>query len=78
MDMNEPLKDDIRMSFLLPSDIHQHFIDTIPWGVRSHFLRRLIEIALARIGKGGNEVIGAIIAGDYDPLMRGEGDGKTT
>ena len=59
-----------RMSFNIPVELYDRLKETIPWGNRGHFLERLLEIALNSVEKGGYEIIGAIYAGDYDPLFR--------
>ncbi len=62
---------DARLSFNLPRDLHGRLKAVCPHGVQSTLLRKLVEIAVKRIEKGGNPVIGAIIMGDYDPFQKG-------
>ena len=57
-----------RVSFSLPTELHEKMKKTIPWGIRSYFFRKIVEISLNRIAEGGYEVIGAVLSGDYDPL----------
>lgn len=73
--MVEIQEDVKRMSLAIPRPLYNKLQATIPWGVRSHFLRKLIEIALGRIERGGFEVVGAILADEYDPLQRRESNG---
>ena len=63
-----------KVSYDIPVALHDKLVATIPWGVRSEFFRKLIEIALDRIEGGGYVVIGAILSGDYDPLQKRLGE----
>lgn len=71
--MNEQMLDEkreemIRMSFDIPKSLHTRLKAVIPWGVKSEFMRRTIEHAVARVEKGGAPIIGGIIAGDINPF----------
>lgn len=59
----------LTISFKIDKEIHERLKATVPYGVRSHFFRRILELALSRLEVGGYEVIGAIMAGDFDPLQ---------
>lgn len=71
----------VRLSFDLPNDLHSRFVEQIPWGIRSQFIRKLIELALNRVENFGPAVLGAVLMGEFDVLgqpMREEGkDGQT-
>jgi len=69
------MEEDItRMSFNLPRNIYRRFIDQVPHGVRSTFLRKLVEIAITRVEIGGAPILGAIIKGDFDPFQKIKGE----
>jgi hypothetical protein len=70
VNLNET-SNDARLSFNLPRDLHKRLKDVCPHGVQSTLLRKLVEVAVKRIEKGGAPVIGAIICGDYDPFQKG-------
>ena len=67
----EEVSNDARLSFNLPRDLHRRLKAACPHGVQSTLMRKLVEIAVKRIEKGGAPVIGAIITGDYDPFQKG-------
>ena len=65
------LEDVVRISFNLPRDLHTRLTDALPWGVKSTFFRKIVEIAVDRIEKGGYAVVGGILKGDVDPFQKG-------
>ena len=69
------MEEHTRMSFSLPEDTYERFVEAIPWGVRSHFLRQIVETAVEVVEEGGYEVIGAIMSGDFK-LFRWKRGGK--
>jgi hypothetical protein len=76
MPEEKQVEDTIRVSFNLPKELHTRVTDLIPWGVKSNFFRKIVEIACNRIDEGGYVVIGAILKGDFDPFQKGGGSGK--
>lgn len=71
------IKDTVRVSFDVSPEIHARFADCIKYGNKSDLLRKVFELTVAKIEEGGYLMIGAIMAGDFDPLFREEKDGKT-
>lgn len=65
------LLEDVRVSFIIPRELHEKVTRTIPWGARTHFFNKLLELGMHRVEKGGYEVLGAIVSGDYDLLGGG-------
>jgi len=70
----EDLTGIVRVSFTIDRSLYERMQSIVPWGVRSHFFAKILEMALDRIAEGGYEVIAAVLAGDYDPLRGGEND----
>ena len=68
----KPVEDTIKVSFTLPRDLHTRLQDALPWGVKSTFFRKIVEIAVERIEAGGYVVIGGILKGDIDPFQKGD------
>jgi hypothetical protein len=68
--MTTSQEEGVRMSFNVPIELYQKFKATLPWGIRSHFIRAILELSLSRISEGGDAVLGAIIHGDFDPLQK--------
>ena len=65
----DELKEETRVSFAIPTSLHDKLIQSIPWGVRSHFFRAILELAMDRLEKVGprsHEAIGAIICKEWD------------
>jgi len=56
------------MTIQIPRETYDKFVCVFPWGVRGKFISRLIELAMVKIGKGGDIMIGAIMRGDFDPI----------
>jgi len=68
---DEYIKEDvIRQSFDLPTDLHKKLGYYLPYGTKRHFFIKITEIAIQGIERGGYEVIGAILQGDYLPLLK--------
>lgn len=65
------VEDEVKASSIyIPMSLRSRLNATIPWGVRGKFIQKLIETALDRIEDRGYEVLGGVIAGDYDPFQR--------
>lgn len=60
---------EIRLSFDIPESLHNKLQSLIPWGVRSTFYRKLMEVAAHKLERGGPAVLGAVIRGDIDPFL---------
>lgn len=69
---DKSVEDVARISFNLPRDLHNRLTDALPWGVKSTFFRKIVEIAVDRIERGGYEVVGGILKGDIDPFQKGD------
>lgn len=65
------LEEKTRMSLSITTLLHNRIADKIPWGIRSRFIEKLLEIAMDRVDKGGDVVLGAILLGKYDPFQKG-------
>ena len=73
------LKERVRVSFDVDPKIHARFDACIRRGNKGDLLRKVFELTTKRIEEGGYLMIGAIMAGDFDPLFeRRPKDGKTT
>lgn len=59
----------IRYSFDLPRELHEKLAHFLPYGTKKYFLVRIIEHAIEGMEAGGYEVVGAILQGDYNPLI---------
>ena len=59
----------VRMSFNLPVEVYEELSTTFQWGQRGRFIAAVVELALNKVRTGGYATIGAIIVGDYDPLL---------
>ena len=75
----DPLVDEdvemVKMSFSLPRPLYDKFTSTVPWGLRGHYIRAMMNLSLERMGREGSyEILGAIMAGEYDPCTTGEKD----
>lgn len=66
--MNYPNVDEgdlARASFSLPKTTKNRLDSMLPWGVRSHFVGKVLDAALDVVEKGGYTAIGAIMSGDF-------------
>jgi hypothetical protein len=67
----EPIMDErevVRCSFDMRKDLHEKLCYHLPYGTKSHFYNKIMEIAVDGIEYGGYEVVGAILKGDLNPL----------
>lgn len=62
-------EDTIRYSFDLPKSLHDKLCHYLPYGTKKYFLVRIIEHAVDGMECGGYAVVGAILQGDYNPLI---------
>jgi hypothetical protein len=66
------------MSFDLPVEIYEELDATFDWGQKGKFIAAVVTLAMNKLRQAsfskskGYEVIGAIMAGDYDPLLSTE------
>lgn len=61
-------KEVVRCSFDMRKDLHDKLCFYLPYGTKSHFYNKIMEIAVDGIEHGGYEVIGAVLKGDLNPL----------
>lgn len=66
------VEDIVRVSFNLPRELHTRLNNIMPWGTKSNFFRKIVEIAVDRVEVGGAPILGAIFKGDFDPFQKGK------
>lgn len=52
----------MRLNVDLPDDIHNAFIDSIPWGYKSQLIRALIELSIQAVNKEGMQIVPDMIS----------------
>jgi len=62
-------EDTVRYSFDLPRELHEKLAHFLPYGTKKYFLIRIVEHAVEGMEQGGYAVVGAILQGDYNPLI---------
>ncbi len=68
----------VRMSFNLSVEVYEELAATFDWGQRGKFISAVVTLAMNKLRQAsfektkGYAVIGAIMAGDYDPLLSTE------
>ncbi len=74
----------VRMSFNLPVETYEELAATFDWGQRGKFISAVVTLAMNKLRQAsfsktkGYAVIGAIMAGDYDPLLSTEVQSEET
>ena len=63
------LKNTKRVSFDVNLELYERFENCIRWGNRADLLRRVLELLVDKLELGGYTMIGAIMAGEFDPLF---------
>lgn len=72
-----------RLSFDIPTELHDRLSRYLSWGNRGWMLKLMVELmveALDKAGKDGDahRIIGAMISRDFNPFsqMRRQGEGR--
>ena len=50
-----------RVSIDIEPDQYKVLVDTVPWGLRKHLLRAVVDVVVKAIQKDGQIIIGAIL-----------------
>lgn len=66
---NADLKKTRRVSFDVDLELYERFEHQIRWGNRADLLRKVLELLVNKLEIGGYMMIGAIMAGEFDPLF---------
>ena len=65
-------KETVRVSFDVEPELHTRFANCIKYGNKSDLLRKVFELTVEKIEQGGYFMVGAIMAGDFNPLFEKE------
>lgn len=49
----------------VPTDLYDEFKERVPWGLRMHLFRALLELILEAIRKDGEIIMGALMSGEF-------------